>query len=93
MKTAKESSGEEQNLGEGRDVGVAPEAQEDIFQRGKGETRKDFEICGWITMLETWGEGRGMGWVLVIVHWLSIRFLCFSKWSKLKKEETDSGET
>lgn len=37
------SCGEEQNPGEGRDVGTGPEAQEDIFQRSKGETRKDFE--------------------------------------------------
>lgn len=54
MKTAKEKLwGRAKSRGRQEWTRTGPEAQEDIFQRGKGETRKDFEIRGWLTALES----------------------------------------
>lgn len=62
MNTAKEKLwGRTKSRGRQEWTRTGPEAQEDIFQRGKGETRKDFEIRGWLTALES-SQSTG-GWV------------------------------
>ena len=74
MKTAKEKLwGRAKSRGRQAWTRTGSEVQEDIFQRDQGETRKDFEICGWLTALESsqstggWvgggvGEGRVSSW-------------------------------
>lgn len=70
-----------QYLGEGREIGTGPEAREHHCQR-----------AGKTLMLRDGQQHPTPHWAsstrLVIVCGLSLDVLHFSKWSKLKKEET-----